>query len=140
MSQLRFPDRSPFPIDISSPAEHNEMDTEDFPTSPAKRQRTASPGGSRPDAQLPESLSTDATNDQVNEALQPDQELAEAVLSEAAVRQESAPKATSPNSLLDALMLQVEAESEPDPPPPPPRDPIPNSSDVLAVEDQEGGQ
>ncbi|KAK6373563.1 hypothetical protein LTS17_008055 [Exophiala oligosperma] len=85
------------------------MDVDEFPTSPSKRQRTASPDGDRPSSQnanltsgcdvLTMQASTENTS-----TIPGLGQLKEQVL-------ENMTSSRDPNSLLDALMLQVEAES-----------------------------
>ncbi|KIW65863.1 hypothetical protein PV04_08081 [Phialophora macrospora] len=95
------------------------MDAEDFPTSPAKRQRTGSPEETEPAVHLPESLAA------VNEALEPqhkpsaqeqDPEPVGTVQPREDEPQDVAPEEPRSNSLLDVLMQQVEAESGSNPP------------------------
>lgn len=78
------------------------MDVEDFPTSPAKRQRTGSPEESRSitRSQLPEPASVSTADPLPDETMSHRQESAEI-------------QAPDSNNLLDALMLQVEAQSGP---------------------------
>ncbi|KIW12523.1 hypothetical protein PV08_09800 [Exophiala spinifera] len=86
------------------------MDVDDFPTSPSKRQRTASPDETRP-------LSHDANPDSEGDSLtvQTSTENASAIPGLAQF-EEQAPETQNTskdaNSLLDALMLQVEAEAD----------------------------
>ncbi|KAJ9615921.1 hypothetical protein H2200_001998 [Cladophialophora chaetospira] len=100
------------------------MDAEEFPTSPAKRQRTGSPEENNPNVLPPESLSMDGTKPQLNEDQQEpeaaphtqDPAIAEVIKLANSEPQHAMPPEPSSNSLLDALMLQVEAESSSNPP------------------------
>ncbi|OCT46942.1 hypothetical protein CLCR_02300 [Cladophialophora carrionii] len=97
------------------------MDAEDFPTSPAKRQRTASPEATESDVHRPESLP--ALNGAVEPQHNPPAQAQEQELEPAGTAQsgENKPQDVASeeppsNSLLDVLMQQVEAESSSNPP------------------------
>ena len=87
------------------------MEAEDFPTSPAKRQRTVSPTENRPLAPVLEPSFKDAIENLANVASIPQQEPAQATQSGNIEQQVVQSQEPSSNSLLDGLMLQVEAES-----------------------------
>ncbi|KAH0832485.1 hypothetical protein AYO21_05167 [Fonsecaea monophora] len=99
------------------------MDAEDFPTSPAKRQRTGSPEETRSNLDPPQSAAPTEQNGTVNEQPAAEQSVP---MAESAAELQTDPEITSghldkseehttqhsgSNSLLDALMLQVEAEA-----------------------------
>ncbi|KIW23607.1 uncharacterized protein PV07_11794 [Cladophialophora immunda] len=94
------------------------MDAEDFPTSPAKRQRTGSPDENRSALDPPQSTSATEQNGPITEQLPAEQSVStaepepETSSSDLKKREEhAAPEQSDSNSLLDALMLQVEAEA-----------------------------
>ena len=91
------------------------MDTEEFPTSPAKRQRTASPDESRPNLQQPDLIPIDQPNKLLNEAPDSNHEPGAATAPLQIENEDPKPERVPSNSLLDALMLQVEAESTSNP-------------------------
>ncbi|KIY03663.1 uncharacterized protein Z520_00354 [Fonsecaea multimorphosa CBS 102226] len=104
------------------------MDAEDFPKSPAKRQRTGSPDENRSTLDPPTSTSAAEQNDPITEQPPVDQSVATAEPQPEPEREPEREPETSftslenrkeqsisaqpdSNSLLDALMLQVEAEA-----------------------------
>ncbi|EXJ57260.1 hypothetical protein A1O7_07607 [Cladophialophora yegresii CBS 114405] len=119
------------------------MDAGDFPTSPAKRQRTASPEATETDVHRPESLTA------VNGALGPqpkppgqaheqESEPVGTVQSRETQPQVVALEEAPSNSLLDVLMQQVEAEFSSNPPAHI-QDPEPVSHVGASTEDKDGG-